>query len=69
MLDFRGKYVAHIDLRDPFKAPIPHFEPALHVAYTYQEWVRELISPVVMSQQTLSSQYELCKAEASSIFE
>ena len=65
MLDFRDKYVAHFDIRKPFDEPVPLFDPALQVAYTYQEWVRELIRPALPNQSTLSSLYAQCKAEAS----
>jgi hypothetical protein len=36
MLTFRDKYVAHVDLQNLFKGPVPHFDPALLVAYTYR---------------------------------
>jgi hypothetical protein len=67
MLDFRNKYVVHFDLNHQFSRPLPSFNPALQVAYAYQEWVRELISPVLLNQPTLSSLYEQCKAEAFSV--
>ena len=67
MLDFRNKYIAHFDPSQKFSAPVPFFDPALQVAYAYQEWVRELIKPVVLNQPTLSSLYEQCKAKASAI--
>ena len=67
MVDLRGKYVAHLDLYEPFDRPLPLFDPALQVAYAYQEWVRELIRPILLNQPTLSSLYEQCRAEASSI--
>jgi hypothetical protein len=43
MMDFRDKYGAHFDIWNRFDGPVPLFDPALQVAYTYQEWVRELI--------------------------
>ncbi len=67
MLAFRDKYVAHLDLCNPFNEPVPSFDPALQVAYAYQEWARELIKPVLLNQLTLVSQYEEWEAEASSI--
>lgn len=67
MLDFRHKYVAHVDLRSPFNASVPRFDPALQVAYAYQEWARELIRPDLLNQPTLRSQYEQWEAEACSI--
>jgi len=65
MLDFRDKYVAHLDLRSP--CSVPHFDPALQVACAYQEWAREIIRPVLLNQPTLKSQYEQWEAEARSI--
>jgi len=67
MLDFRNKFVAHLDAHSPFNGPVPHFDPALHVAYAYQEWVRDLIRPVLLNQPTLRSQYEQWEAEACSV--
>jgi hypothetical protein len=67
MLAMRDKYVAHLDVRNPIEAPVPLFDAALQVAYTYQEWVRKVIKPVVMSSYPLSSEYEMWETEASSI--
>jgi len=67
MRAFRDKYVAHFDLANRFTDPVPYFDPALQVAYAYQEWSRELIKPVLLNQPTLSSLYEQCKAKASTI--
>jgi hypothetical protein len=67
MLGFRGKYVAHVDVNHPFNEPVPSFDPALQVAYAYQEWARELIRPVLLNQPTLRSQYEKWEAEARSL--
>jgi hypothetical protein len=67
MLAMRDKYVAHLDLYDPISEPVPSFDPALQVAYTYQEWARELIKPALLNQPTLSSQYEQWVAETALI--
>jgi hypothetical protein len=67
MLEFRDKYVAHLDLHDPFNEAIPHFDTALQVANAYQEWASDLIKPVALNQPTLMSQYERWEAEARSI--
>lgn len=64
MLEFRGKFVAHLDLCSPFIGPIPYFDPALRVAYAYHDWVKELIRPVYLSLPTLKSRYEQWEAEA-----
>jgi len=68
LLDFRNKCVAHFDLPQEFSRPIPRFEPALHVAYAYHEWVRVLIKGMWRIDHTLSPlYYEQCKAEAISV--
>jgi hypothetical protein len=67
MLAFRDKYVAHLDLNNRFNEPVPSFDPALQIAYAYQECVRELMRPHYLIQPTLSSKYEQCKAEATEI--
>jgi len=67
MRAFRDKYVAHFDFSNQFTDPVPSFDPALQVACAYQEWARELIKPVLLNQQTLSSLYEQWKTEASSV--
>jgi hypothetical protein len=67
MLDFRDKYVAHLDLHRPFNKSIPCFDLALQVAYAYQEWARELIRPVLLNQPTFRSQYEQWEAEVCSV--
>jgi hypothetical protein len=67
MLAFRDKYVAHFELNNPFNEPVPCFDPALQIAYAYEDWARELTTSVIWGQPTLSSVYEKCQAEASSI--
>jgi hypothetical protein len=67
MLAFRDKYVAHLDFRNPIADPVPEFDPALQVAYAYQEWVRDLIKPVDLNQQALSALYEECQGDASAV--
>ena len=68
MLAFRNKYVVHFDLIERFNAPVPCFEPALKVAYAYQEWVRDLLKAVWRVHPTLSPlYYEQCRAEAFSV--
>jgi hypothetical protein len=67
ILDFRNKFAAHVDISKPFKGPIPSFDPALQVAYAYQDWTRELIRPKYLYWFTLSSKYEEWKADASSV--
>ena len=74
MLAFRDKFVAHIDLRKSFDDPVPSFDPALQVAYAYQEWVKEFIKAsldnstlLVWEDPAFNSLYEECKADATSI--
>jgi hypothetical protein len=67
MLAFRYKFVAHFDLTSPFNEPVPSFDPALQAAYAFQEWVRDLIQPVLLNQDAFSLKYEEWKAEALSI--
>jgi hypothetical protein len=64
--DFRSKYVVHFDINKKFNSPIPNFEPALQVAYAYNQWVRELLKGVVWRvHDTLSPHlYEYCRTEA-----
>jgi hypothetical protein len=44
MKQFRDKWVAHRELK-PFTDPVPNFDTALAVAYYYDNWVRDVISP------------------------
>jgi hypothetical protein len=67
MLDFRDKYVAHLDLHDPFSEAIPRFDTALEVAYDYQDWASDPIKPAVLNQPTLISQYEEWIAETRAV--
>jgi len=66
MLAFRDKYVAHLDLRAPFTQPVPSFDPAIHTAYAYQEWARDLIRPVFLNQLALKAEYAKWEREACS---
>jgi len=51
MLAFRNKYVAH---REPgFKQPVPVFDRALETAFSYDEWVREVIHPDLLDSPPL----------------
>ena len=65
MLEFRDKYVAHLDL-PPLAQPVPNFDPAIQTAYAYQEWARKLIRPVLLNQPTLESVYARWENEARS---
>lgn len=51
ILDFRNKYVAHRELN--YKEPIPDFDQALEVAYVYDEWIRDVISPDILEEPPL----------------
>lgn len=67
MLDFRNRYVAHLDLQTPFTQPVPDFDPAIQTAYAYEEWARELIRPVSLNQPALNAQYAQWETEACSV--
>jgi hypothetical protein len=53
MIKFRNKFVAHRELH--FLDPVPHFDTALNVAYYYDKWVREIISPDILHGPSLES--------------
>jgi hypothetical protein len=67
MVAFRSRYVAHLDLQKRLDGHVPGFDPALQVAYAYDEWSRELLQLDYWNQPTLSSKYDEWKAEASSV--
>ena len=67
MLDFRNKVVAHLDISERYNAPVPCFDPALQVAYAYDEWVREVIRPEPFLLPMLSARYEQWRATALSV--
>jgi len=67
MLAFRDKYVAHLDLRVPFAQLVPSFDPAIHTAYVYQEWTRNLIRPVLLNQPVLKAEYAKWERDACSV--
>lgn len=41
--DFRNRYAAHREL--DFAKPVPDFTTALEIAFYYDHWIREVISP------------------------
>lgn len=51
MNDFRGKYAAHRELN--FCEPVPDFTSALKVAYYYDHWIRDVISPDIFEEPPL----------------
>jgi hypothetical protein len=53
MTDFRNGFAAHREL--DFCDPVPNFNTALTVAHYYDEWVRRVISPDVLSEPLLSA--------------
>jgi hypothetical protein len=48
---FRDKFVAHRELN--FSEPVPDFDTALIVAYYYDKWVRQIISPATLAEPSL----------------
>jgi len=56
MNEFRGKYAAHRELG--FCEPVPDFTSALQVAYYYDHWIREVISPDIFEEPRLENSAE-----------
>ncbi len=52
MTKFRNKYAAHREL-EKFFDPVPNFDTALAVAYHYDRWVRNIISPDICDEPSL----------------
>jgi hypothetical protein len=62
--DFRNKYAAHRELT--FIEPIPNFDIAQKIAYYYDHWIREIISPDIFEEPLLEeSAFELQQKMAS----
>jgi len=55
MVTFRNKYVAHRDFT--IRRPVPLFDRALEVAFFYDSWVRQLISPDILDERPLREIY------------
>jgi hypothetical protein len=51
MKDFRDNYAAHRELK--YQKAVPKFGIALKVAYFYDHWIREVISPDVFEEPPL----------------
>jgi hypothetical protein len=56
MKDFRDKYAAHRELN--FGEPVPDFTSALKIAYYYDHWIREVISPDIFEEPRLQKSAE-----------
>ena len=56
MVTFRNKFVAHRDFAIP--RPVPVLDRALEVAFFYDSWVRQLISPDILDVRPLREIYE-----------
>jgi hypothetical protein len=67
LLALRDKYVAHLDLKKPLEAPVPEFNAALHVAYAYRKWIKDVFKPPIEIFHGLDFEYEWWKDEAFSI--
>jgi hypothetical protein len=59
MTDFRNKYAAHREL--DYEEPVPEFDSALKVAYYYDRWIREVISPDIFEEPPLERFAEALK--------
>ena len=55
MVAFRDKYVAHRDFA--IRRPVPVLDRALEVAFFYDSWVRQLISPDIFDERPLREVY------------
>lgn len=51
MVNFRNEYIAHRELN--YNKPVPYLDPALEVAYVYDGWIRDIISPDVLEEPPL----------------
>jgi len=51
MITFRNEYAAHRSLHST--PPVPFLDCALEVAYSYDRWVREIISPDIFEEPLL----------------
>jgi hypothetical protein len=51
MVSFRNEYVAHHELS--YRKPVPYLDRALEVAYVYDRWIREIISPDIFEEPPL----------------
>jgi len=60
MVAFRDEYVAHRDFA--IRRPVPMLDRALEVAFFYDSWVRQIISPDIFDERPLRETY----AESSS---
>lgn len=77
ILALRNTFVAHHDLKNPFRAPTPHFDAALLITYAYQARVKPLYQEAFLEQSLpetwaeprdiFIAQYEIWKAEALAI--
>ena len=67
MCDFRNKYVAHHE--QGFSQPVPDFEPALQIAYAYDDWIRELIQPDEYTGPRLQEEFDTWHRQATPISE
>ncbi len=61
MIEFRNEYAAHRGLG--FGSPVPKFDAVLAVAYYYDWWVREVISPDTFAEPSLE-QFALALEES-----
>jgi hypothetical protein len=64
MLIFRDKFVAHLDMNGVMQVGLQDLDPALQVAYVYEEWAKA-IEPALRERDSLRSRHEEWKAEAS----
>jgi hypothetical protein len=51
MVDFRNEYIAHRELN--YNKHVPYLDRALEVAYVYDGWIRDIISPDILEEPPL----------------
>ena len=51
MGSFRNEYLAHRELA--YNKPVPYLDQALKVAYVYDGWIRDIISPDILEEPPL----------------
>jgi hypothetical protein len=64
--DFRDKFVAYLDMDGVMHGGLPDFDPALQVAYAYEEWAKAIES-ALREYASFRLRYEEWKAKAFSV--
>jgi hypothetical protein len=67
LVDMRGKYVTHLDLKEPITGTVPVFDVALKIAYAYEEWINDIIQQNPSKPLNFNGFYDCRMKDASSI--